>query len=84
MSVLVRRLLAMAARKVAADPQVQAKAADVYQSQVRPRVKSAARETKANLDFARSELSDIARDIDPIKNPKAFLAQAKKRLYDKP
>lgn len=81
---LVRRLLAMAARRVAADPQVQAKAAQVYETQVKPRARSAARETKANLDFARSELSDIARDIDPIKNPRAFLAQAKKRLYDKP
>ena len=81
---LVRRLLAMAARRMAADPQVQAKAAQVYETQVKPRARSAARESKANLDFARSELSDIARDIDPIKNPRAFLAQAKKRLYDKP
>ncbi len=81
---LLRRLLAMAARRVAADPQVQAKATEVYQTQVKPRAQSAARETKANLDFARSELSDIAREIDPIKNPKAFLAQAKRRLYDKP
>ncbi len=80
----MRRLLAMAARRVAADPQVQAKAAEVYQTQVKPRAQSAARETKANIDFARSELSDIAREIDPIKNPKAFLAKAKKRLYDKP
>ena len=81
---LMRRLLAMAARKVAADPKVQAKAAEVYQTQVKPRAQSAARETKANLDFAKSELSDIARDIDPIKNPRAFLAKAKQRLYDKP
>jgi len=81
---LLRRLFAMAARRVAADPQVQAKAAKVYQTQVKPRARSAARETKANLDFAKSELSDIAREIDPIKNPKAFLAQAKRRLYDKP
>ena len=81
---LVRRLLAMAARRAAADPRVKAKAAELYQAQVKPRAQSAARETKANLDFAKSELSDIAREIDPIKNPKAFLAQAKRRLYDKP
>ena len=69
---------------MAADPRVRAKATNLYETEISPRAKTAARETKANINFARSELGDIARDIDPIKNPKAVLAQAKRRLYDRP
>ena len=81
---LLRRLLAEAARRVAADPRIQAKAANLYETEVAPRAKTVARETKANYDFARSELADIARETDPLKDPKGFLAKAKRRLYDLP
>jgi hypothetical protein len=81
---ILRRLLAEAARRLAADPKVQAKAADVYQTEIRPRAKTVARDTRANYDFARSELADIAHETDPLKDPKGFLLKAKKRLYDLP
>ena len=63
---------------------MRAKATELYNSEISPRAKSVARESKANLDFARAELRDIAREVDPLKDPKAFFAKAKRRLYDRP
>ena len=77
---VLRRLLAYAARRVASDPRVRAKAAEVYAAKVKPRVETAWRNTKANLDFATSELRDVASETDPLKNPKEFLSKAKTRL----
>jgi hypothetical protein len=79
----LRRLLAYAARRVASDPRVQAKAAAVYETEVKPRAKAAWRNTKANLDFAKSELRDVAGEADPLKNPREFVTKAKKRLLDR-
>jgi hypothetical protein len=78
---ILRRLLTHAARRAAADPRVQAKAADLYEEQVKPRADTAWRNTKANFDFAKSELRDIAGETDPRKNPTEFLSKAKKRLF---
>ncbi len=39
--VLIYRLLLAAARRAAADPRVQAKAADIYQNEVKPRARAA-------------------------------------------
>lgn len=78
---VLRNLLFMAARRVMTDPRVRAKAADMYDAEVRPRAHNAAKATKANLDFARDELREIAAEIDPRDDPKAFLRAAKKRLF---
>jgi hypothetical protein len=80
---ILRRLLAYAARRVASDPRVQAKAAELYEAEVKPRAEAAWRNTKANLDFAKSELRDVAGETDPLKNPKEFMSKAKKRLLDR-
>jgi hypothetical protein len=78
---ILRRLLAHAARRAAADPRVQAKAAEMYEGKVKPRADVAWRNTKANLDFAKAELRDLADETDPLKNPTKFLSKAKKRLF---
>ena len=77
---VLRRLLAYAARRAASDPRVQAKAAELYAAKVKPRVEAAWRNTKANLDFAKSELRDVASETDPLRNPREFLSKAKTRL----
>ena len=77
---LLRRLLTYAVRRVVSDPRVQAKAAELYAAKVKPRVEAALRDTKANLDFAKSELRDVASETDPLKNPREFVAKAKTRL----
>jgi hypothetical protein len=79
---ILRRLLTHAARRAAADPRVQAKAAEVYETKVKPRADTALRNTKANLDFAKSELREIAGEADPRKKPMEFLARTKKRFLD--
>ncbi len=80
--VLLRRLLFQAARRIAADPRVQDKAAEFYQGQVRPRAQAAARETGSRLKAARDELRDIAAETDPRDDPKGFANKVKRRFLD--
>lgn len=80
---LIRRLLAQAARQVAADPRVQAKAAQVFETEVKPRAAAAWRQAKPHLDQARDDLRDIARESDPRRNPREFAAKVKARFIDR-
>ena len=73
---LIARLLLAAARRAAADPRVQAKAADIYQNEVKPRARAAWRQTKPRLVAAKQDLKHIARETDP----KGFAV--KKRFVD--
>lgn len=75
-----RRLLIQAAKQIAANPQVQAKAAEVIETQVKPRAEAAWRNTKPKLASAKAELEDIAREVDPRDDPKAFAAKVKERF----
>lgn len=79
---ILRRLLAYAARRAASDPRARAKAAELYEAEIKPRGEAAWRNTKANLDFAKSELREVARETDPRKRPLEYMAKAKKRLFD--
>lgn len=79
---ILRKVLAYAARRAASDPRVRAKAADLYETQVKPRGEAAWRNTKANAAFARSKLREVARETDPREHPLEYLAKAKKRLFD--
>ena len=75
-----RRLLIQAAKQIAANPQVQAKAAEVIETQVKPRAEAAWRNTKPKLASAKAELEDIAREVDPRDDPRAFAAKVKERF----
>ena len=77
---ILRRLLIQAAQRVAADPRVRAKAAEVIQNEVVPRAEEAWRNTKPKLAAAKDELKDIAREVDPRDDPKAFAAKVKDRF----
>ena len=77
-----RRLLIQAARQIAANPRVQAKAAEVIQTQVKPRAEEAWRNTKPKLAAAKAELQDIAREVDPRDDPKAFAIKVKDRFLN--
>ncbi len=87
---LLRRLLWHAARHIALDPRARAKAADVYEKEVKPRARAAWRQAKPKLDAARAEmdaagaeLKDIAAETDPRKNPRQFAAKVKRRFLDR-
>ena len=80
---LLHRLLLQAARRAAADPRVQAKAAELYQTKLKPRAQAAWREAKPKLDAAKQEIKEIARESDPRREPKAFAARLKARFIDR-
>ncbi len=79
---LLRSLLFRAARRAAADPRVQAKAAELYQREVKPRAEAAWADAKPKLDAARRDLGRIARESDPRRDPKGFAAKLKRRFID--
>lgn len=76
----LRRLLWIAAKRIASDERVQAKAADMIETEIKPRARSAWGRAKPKLDKARSELRDIAAETDPRRDPGAFAANVAKRL----
>ncbi len=87
---LLRRLLWHAARHIAFDPRTRAKAAAVFEKEVKPRARAAWRRTKpkldaakAEMDAARAELKDIAAETNPRKNPRQFAARVKRRFLDR-
>ncbi len=66
---ILRRILGLAARRIAADPKVRAKAAEVVERELRPRAEAAMRVAKPRLEAARDELREIAREASPTKDP---------------
>ncbi len=78
----IRQLVLYAARRIAADPRVRAKAAEVMETEIKPRAKAAWRETKPKIEAAKAELKDIARETRPLKHPAKFAAKLKQRLRE--
>ncbi len=77
------RLLIHAARRLASDPRVRAKAAEVIEKEVKPRAEAAWRRTKPKIDAAKAELSDIAAETDPRENPRKFARKVKERFFER-
>ncbi len=80
---ILPRLLMSAAKRIAADPRLRAKAAEVMQTEIKPRAEAAWRPAKPKLENAAAELRDIARETDPRANPRRFAAKLKQRLLDR-
>lgn len=78
----IRQLILYAARRIAADPRVRAKAADLLETEIKPRAKAAWAEAKPKIEAAKAELSDIARETRPLKHPGKFAAKLKQRLRE--
>ena len=79
---LIRQLVLYAARRIAADPRVRAKAAEVLETEIKPRAKAAWRQTKPKIEAAAAELKDIARETRPLQHPAKFAARLKQRLKE--
>ena len=80
---ILHRLLAQAAAKLASNPRVRAKAAEVVEREVKPRAAAAWRRTKPKLESVRDELRDIAEETDPRDDPRAFVAKVRQRIRDR-
>jgi len=68
---LLRNLLISAARRLASNPEVQARATQTYESEVKPR-----------LQAAGDELRDIAREHDPLGDPLGFARRLGARVRE--
>lgn len=68
---LLRNLLIGAARRIASNPEVQARAAQTYETEVKPRLRAAG-----------DELRDIARETDPRRDPGGFARRLGARIRD--
>ena len=79
---MLRRAFFFAARRLAGDPRVQRKVAEVVQNDVMPRARGAARSVGSRLRAGRDELRDIADEVDPVREPGRFVARIKKRFLD--
>jgi hypothetical protein len=78
--VLLRYFLYRAARRIASDPHMQARVAEVVEREVKPRAEAAWRQAKPKLDSAREEVRSAAAETDPRLNPGAFAANIAKRM----
>lgn len=79
---ILRRILGLAARRIAADPKVRAKAAEIVERELRPRAEAAMRVAKPRLEAARDELREIAREASPTKDPAGFARRLRDRVRD--
>ena len=79
---ILRRLLAQAAAKLANDPRMRAKAVEVLDRDVKPRAVAAWHDTKPKLESVRDELREMAAETNPLKDPLGFAAKLRNSLRD--
>ncbi len=86
---ILRRAVAMAARRLVSDPVVQEKTREFVQNEVVPRVGQAidraqpvVQDTTKKVGRAVGDLRDIATDHPPGEDPKGFLGAARKRFLE--
>ena len=79
---LLRSLLMRTALRIASDPRIQAKAAKVYEGEVKPRAEAAWSRAKPKLEAAKAELQHLARDADPNGRARELAKKLKRRLLD--
>ncbi len=79
---ILGRMLINAAARMARDPRVRAKAAELLEHEIKPRAAETWRKARPKLEAARDDLKVIAKQTDPRKDPGAFAAKLKKRFID--
>jgi len=77
---LLRRIAVQAARQMASDPRVRAKAAELFESQVKPRAAAAWQQARPKVVEAEAELRAIMRETDPREDPRAFVGKVRERV----
>ena len=77
---VLRRFLFHAAHKAATDPAVRAKAAEVFERDVKPLAKAAWAETRPKLEAARDNIRDAAATNDPRRDPAGFAGELKRKI----
>jgi len=80
---ILRKILINAARRIAADPRAQAKAADLVETEIKPRARAAADKAKPKIAAAKAEIRNIASQTDPLDQPAEFAGRLTRRIIDK-
>ena len=80
---LLQRFLLQAARRLAADPRAREKAAELFETEIKPRAKAAVQKAKPKLAAAKAEVRDIASETDPLDKPAEFAGRLTRRIIDK-
>jgi len=79
---ILNRWIVTTARRLASDPRVREKAAEVFEKEVKPRAAETWQKTKPKVVAAAKDVRDIARKTDARNNPGAFAALLKRRFID--
>ena len=83
---IIRQLVMAGVKRALQDPQVRAKAAEVAQKEVKPRVEAAARVGREQLASARQDWRQASQEVDPREKPAEFaghlVGRVKRRLID--
>ena len=69
--------------RAATDPRIRAKAAEIYQEEVKPRADAAWQQAKPRIDAAKTEIEEIAHEADPRQDPMKFARRLKERLSER-
>jgi hypothetical protein len=78
------RILAAAARRLAADPRVRAKVSEVVENNIKPRAKEAWRQNKPKLEAKAAELNGQIRKKATRENLANLADKIRDRLRDRP
>lgn len=81
--IILRHLLMNAARRIAADPRARAKAAELVETEIKPRARAAVEKTKPKVAAAKAEIRNIASETDPLDKPAEFAGRLTRRIIDK-
>lgn len=77
------RLLAMAARRIAADPRVQAKVSEVVENDIKPKAKQAWEKNKPKLEAKAAELNEKVREKATRENFEKFAGKVRDRFRER-
>ena len=89
-SKLFYKIAKLAVSELAQNPELQAKAGKIVKERIIPEAKAGWEKAKPKLEQAKDAavsatkgVAEVARDNDPIEDPKRFLSEASQRLRDR-
>jgi hypothetical protein len=77
---ILHRALGLAVQRIVGDPRVRAKAAEVVERELKPRIKEAVERARPRLEAARDEIREIAKETDPKRDPAGFARKLGRRV----
>ncbi len=70
-------------RRIVANPRAREKAAELFETEIKPRAKAAVQKAKPKLAAAKTEIRNIASETDPLDKPAEFAGRLTRRIIDR-